>query len=245
MRRISLGPVLLWGGFVVAAVGGLLPWDTARWGPQIFANDEVTVAFAGWQGPYGAGMLMAVVVGLVVLSIWQSPARRKPYMLLLLVLSGVAILALSIAGVVLQDAQELSRKASAEALDPGDYGLSQLEELKGLLAPKIGFGPGAFVASSGGIVVILGSLAARRGTQVGPRPKVLPAAPDRGRRECPHCKEPIRRDASVCPHCQRESEAWRFHAGFWWSKNDFGAWMYLNEATATWLPGPDAGSSTE
>lgn len=22
--------------------------------------------------------------------------------------------------------------------------------------------------------------------------------------ECPHCKERMRRDASVCPHCQRE-----------------------------------------
>lgn len=26
------------------------------------------------------------------------------------------------------------------------------------------------------------------------------------RRECPFCKEQIRKDANVCPHCQRESE---------------------------------------
>lgn len=24
------------------------------------------------------------------------------------------------------------------------------------------------------------------------------------RRECPHCREPMRKDASVCPHCQRD-----------------------------------------
>lgn len=24
------------------------------------------------------------------------------------------------------------------------------------------------------------------------------------RRECPHCREHMRRDASVCPHCQRD-----------------------------------------
>ena len=26
-------------------------------------------------------------------------------------------------------------------------------------------------------------------------------------RECPYCKEQMRRDASVCPHCQRDSPA--------------------------------------
>ena len=24
------------------------------------------------------------------------------------------------------------------------------------------------------------------------------------RRECPHCREPMRKDATVCPHCQRD-----------------------------------------
>lgn len=39
-------------------------------------------------------------------------------------------------------------------------------------------------------------------------------------RECPHCMEPMRREASVCPHCQRDSEPWRLHEGRWWTKKD-------------------------
>jgi hypothetical protein len=31
--------------------------------------------------------------------------------------------------------------------------------------------------------------------------------PARLYRECPHCKERMRRDAYVCPHCRRESPA--------------------------------------
>jgi hypothetical protein len=32
-------------------------------------------------------------------------------------------------------------------------------------------------------------------------------APSRMYRECPHCKERMRRDAHVCPHCRYESPA--------------------------------------
>lgn len=41
------------------------------------------------------------------------------------------------------------------------------------------------------------------------------AGPSGPVRECPHCKEQMRRDASVCPHCQRDSDAWVFHEGRW------------------------------
>jgi len=35
---------------------------------------------------------------------------------------------------------------------------------------------------------------------------LLPArGPGRGRRECPHCKEGMRADAAVCPHCRHTS----------------------------------------
>ena len=43
-------------------------------------------------------------------------------------------------------------------------------------------------------------------------------------RHCPHCKERMRGDATVCPHCQRESESWRLHEGRWWRKDDAGNW---------------------
>jgi hypothetical protein len=54
-------------------------------------------------------------------------------------------------------------------------------------------------------------------------------------RECPHCKEPMRRDASVCPHCQRDSEAWTLNDGAWWVKRD-GAWIRYDEETGNWKP---------
>jgi glutaredoxin len=52
-------------------------------------------------------------------------------------------------------------------------------------------------------------------------------------RECPHCKEAMRRDASVCPHCQRDSEPWTFHDGRWWMKNERG-WVWLDEPKQEW-----------
>lgn len=53
-------------------------------------------------------------------------------------------------------------------------------------------------------------------------------------RECPFCKSAIRRDASVCPHCQRESEPWLLHDGRWWVKRDSGDY-YLDEKTGAWM----------
>ena len=52
-------------------------------------------------------------------------------------------------------------------------------------------------------------------------------------RECPYCKEEMRRDASVCPHCRHESPAWTLHEGHWWTKVD-GVWHHLDELTDTW-----------
>jgi peptide/nickel transport system ATP-binding protein len=37
----------------------------------------------------------------------------------------------------------------------------------------------------------------------------------RAHRECPFCKEQMRCDASICPHCQKESSAWVYDAGEW------------------------------
>lgn len=61
-----------------------------------------------------------------------------------------------------------------------------------------------------------------------PRPRVWSA---RGTmRECPHCLEPMRREAPTCPHCHRDSEPWHFHEGRWWIKDDIG-WRYLDPWT--------------
>ena len=39
---------------------------------------------------------------------------------------------------------------------------------------------------------------------------LAPASGPRATRECPHCKEAMRRDARVCPHCRMEREPWPF-----------------------------------
>jgi hypothetical protein len=54
-------------------------------------------------------------------------------------------------------------------------------------------------------------------------------------RDCPFCKEQMRRDASVCPHCRHESEAWTFHDGAWWLSRN-GVWNRHDESTGEWVP---------
>ena len=54
-------------------------------------------------------------------------------------------------------------------------------------------------------------------------------------RQCPFCKEDMRRDASVCPHCRHESQPWTLHEGNWWVKAD-GNWHRLDEIENKWVP---------
>lgn len=54
-------------------------------------------------------------------------------------------------------------------------------------------------------------------------------------RECPHCKSRIRRDASVCPHCQRESSPWIFHEGRWWMTGTDGKIYYSDGVVGKWI----------
>ncbi|HVC85789.1 MAG TPA: hypothetical protein VNC40_00035 [Gaiellaceae bacterium] len=54
-------------------------------------------------------------------------------------------------------------------------------------------------------------------------------------RECPLCKEWMRRDASVCPHCRNESPAWTLHEGRWWFRAAEG-WQWFDESSGAWVP---------
>ena len=54
------------------------------------------------------------------------------------------------------------------------------------------------------------------------------------RRECPFCKELMRRDASTCPHCRKESPAWTFNAGVWWLQRPDGQWLEHDEESGGW-----------
>lgn len=74
----------------------------------------------------------------------------------------------------------------------------------------------------------------------GPQP-TTPAGGDRtppvpsATRECPACKEAIRRDASVCPHCRRESAPWAYRDGVWWTQDpQSGGDVWLDETDGSW-----------
>ena len=53
-------------------------------------------------------------------------------------------------------------------------------------------------------------------------------------RECPRCKEQMRRDAQVCPHCHNESSAWTLKEGVWWHESPSG-WYVLDERRNEWV----------
>jgi hypothetical protein len=53
-------------------------------------------------------------------------------------------------------------------------------------------------------------------------------------RECPHCKEQMRRDAGTCPHCRLESKPWRFHESHWWVETSSGNQVWLDEQANIW-----------
>jgi glutaredoxin len=98
--------------------------------------------------------------------------------------------------------------------------------------------------------------AAPAGPGPGPAPSPSPTAPrpigasasnPKAVRECPHCKEAMRRDASVCPHCRRDSDAWRYWEGRWWSPEGTEPPVWYDEPAGIWrdvadipAPAPDA-----
>jgi hypothetical protein len=53
-------------------------------------------------------------------------------------------------------------------------------------------------------------------------------------RECPSCKESMRRDASVCPHCRNESAPWQWDTRHWWVESSSGRY-WLDEDSGQWV----------
>jgi hypothetical protein len=54
----------------------------------------------------------------------------------------------------------------------------------------------------------------------------------------------MRRDASVCPHCRRDSEPWRFWEGRWWAYSASGDDVWYDEVLGVWRT-PDATSPAD
>jgi len=57
------------------------------------------------------------------------------------------------------------------------------------------------------------------------------ASPEGAYRECEFCKEQMRRGASVCPHCRRDTRPWELEDGVWWSTDDQGQAVWFDEAS--------------
>ena len=91
------------------------------------------------------------------------------------------------------------------------------------------FAAGFFITLFLGLLGLVIVLVVNPGSQA-----IAPSRGPRATRECPSCKELMRRDASVCPHCRRESEPWRYEGGYWWVHRDNG-FHYLDERTGTWV----------
>lgn len=91
-------------------------------------------------------------------------------------------------------------------------------------------GLGIYAVGAGGIALFLaGCFLAKQ-----PKAGVSPAPSAAAVRECPYCKEDMRRDASTCPHCRKDSPAWVFNDGLWWAHAPDGGWLLLDEPTGTW-----------
>ena len=103
---------------------------------------------------------------------------------------------------------------------------------------------GALIASSRGATAFVGFLLGFFLGIIGVvitlflKPAQPAAAAGKATRECPHCKEPMRTDASVCPHCQRESSPWKLIDGEWWVTNPDGRSFRFNPTTKEWIEAP-------
>jgi RNA polymerase subunit RPABC4/transcription elongation factor Spt4 len=56
-------------------------------------------------------------------------------------------------------------------------------------------------------------------------------------RECPHCEQPMPREARACPHCQRDSPPWSKEGDRWWQLHD-GPPHYWDEQAQQWREPP-------
>lgn len=72
-----------------------------------------------------------------------------------------------------------------------------------------------------------------------PRPiGASPHDPMTARKECEACKELIRPDATVCPHCRTaQAEVWTLRDGVWWDEDATGAPVWYDQGSRSWVKG--------
>lgn len=96
-------------------------------------------------------------------------------------------------------------------------------------------GVGVYMLGAGGAALVMSGFFFRKLPEKRKAGQPIVADPMAVTRECPHCKSAIRPDASVCPHCQRESAPWKLHNNIWW-RDEAGSWFWLDPAASpgTW-----------
>jgi hypothetical protein len=134
---------------------------------------------------------------------------RQPWQRALLVFSGLAGGAGT--ATTIYDRQNLS---------------SQISDPELSVFVQVGWGLNLAMVAS--VALVVASIALLRVGGERPQSSELPM-----RRECPHCREQMRRDASVCPHCRMESAPWTLHDGRWWTQRD-GQWYVRDEQADIW-----------
>ena len=199
-----------WAGIsaVLVCVGSIGPW--------------ASVLFISVSGTKGDGQitLLLGLVALILVAVYVLSSRRpRPaWPLILIVLAGLGAGATGA-----YDWADLQRAVSDAESEDNIFSATISVEWGLVLMTVAGFS----LALAGFITYV------RRSQEPAPAPRAS-ASGLTTVRECPHCREQMRRDASVCPHCQRDSQAWTQNEGYWWRPAEDGSWLYLNEVTGEW-----------
>jgi hypothetical protein len=191
------------------------------WGALLSVGGMALGAFGPWIKALGVSVGGTdgsndgwIVVGAAALALLCLIGyARQPWQRALVVFSGLA--GGAGAGTTIYDRQNISSKISDT-------------EFSGLV--QVGWGLNLAMVASIGLVVA--SLLLLRVDATRPESLEHDHEPPMYR-ECPHCREQMRRDASVCPHCRLESAPWTLHDGNWWIQRD-GHWHVRDEQADSW-----------
>jgi hypothetical protein len=209
-----LGGILAIAGGSLIVLGAFLPWVKAT------AAFLGTVTRSGMEGGDGPIFLIAgfIIAGIGLWSIMARPTVAPA----LLILGGLAV-----GGLTLLEYNEVSNRV-------GGLGSS-------LATASVGAGIWSlFAGAAASLVAGLILVGQRTATPLMPDAPAVPSAPmtpttgPGAARGCPHCKEAMRRDASICPHCRRESQAWEFDVGRWWTHDPAGTRVWFDEVERRW-----------
>ncbi len=193
-------------GVVGVAVGVFLP----RWdaGSVVAFHIERNSVIQSTGG--WVPLLLAAFAGMGMVRAFQRGSRSwAPFV------DGLLVLLYAVYDGTAREARTLCPPGATSLQDPGCQ----------VAAPGIG----VFVMGLGAIALIVaGCVLARRPSTPAPSRAAV--------RECPFCREAMRRDASTCPHCRKESRPWVYRDGAWWMQaTPDGVWLKHDEETGGWI----------